>query len=148
MTLLEKSELAVIPLCTAGAWVLAPAFMPDRIDSGRLLCLASALLLFQSLIRDLLLLATAKRAPAPPTRLVARCMCVESTIGVTGLVVGAVLLGVAIRRPVAMAPWGWSLLLFVVLAAGYGMKDMVFEWNPWRIRQDKDHLNIVFTWKK
>jgi len=146
MTLTEKTELALIPVVGAVVWLLAPV-LPDKLAVGRLLLIVSALILFQGLVRDIWLLFRDTHAePAP--RKVARCMCVESTVGVTGIVIGLILLGAGIGQPVLISGWLWSVLIMVVLSTGFLMKDYVVEWSPWRIRQEKNHMNIVFTWKK
>lgn len=74
-------------------------------------------------------------------------MCVESTIGATGVALGIMVLGSGIDRSVPMDGWSWSFLAALVMAIGFAIKDFVFEWNPFRIRRDKDHVNIVFTWR-
>ncbi|MFA9419595.1 MAG: hypothetical protein ACERLB_05555, partial [Gammaproteobacteria bacterium] len=87
MTKTETIELGLIPVLGAGFWLMAP-LLPDRIGAGKLLLWTSALLLLQSLIRDLWLLARQKHnvKPGPPKK--ERCMCVESTVGATGIVAG------------------------------------------------------------
>ena len=147
MTKGEKFELAVIPVLGIGFWLMAPA-VPGQVGVGRLLLAASAFLLFQSLVRDLWLLARDKRASQPSPRRAARCMCIESTVGATGIVVGAILLGTGITRSVVMDDWVWSVLVMLVVGIGFLIKDYVLEWSPWRIRRDRDHMNIVFTWKR
>ncbi len=146
MTVVERIELALIPVMGMGSWFMTPV-LPDKLPAGRLLLLASALLLFQSLVRDLWLLSRKRRDDQTLGR-AARCMCIESTVGATGIVFGAILLGAGIGQPVSMTEWSWSVLIVVVLSGGFLMKDYVLEWSPWRIRRDKDHMNIVFTWKK
>lgn len=147
MTAAEKIELVLIPLFGFGIWLMATG-LPDTVGVGRLFLGASVLLLFQGLIRDFWLLAKGKRAadPSPPRK--ARCMCVESTIGVFGVVVGIVVLGSGINRSVIMDNWMWSVLAIVVMTTGFAIKDYVVEWNPLRVRRDKDHMNIVFAWKR
>ena len=147
MTKGEKTELALIPVLGIGVWLVAPA-LPEQMGVGRLLLAASAFLLFQSLVRDLWLLARDKRASQPSPRRAARCMCIESTVGATGIVVGAILLGTGITRSVVMDDWVWSVLVMLVVGIGFLIKDYVLEWSPWRIRRDRDHMNIVFTWKR
>ena len=75
------------------------------------------------------------------------CMCVESTIGVTGVVTGLAVLGSALDATLALGPEAMGAIAVVVLAIGFAIKDLVFELRPFRIRRDKDHLNIVFRWK-
>jgi hypothetical protein len=146
MTTAEKFELMLIPLLGIGIFQIGTR-LPASIGAGALLLGASALLLLQSLMRDIWLLAKQQRAPLPITRRTARCMCVESTVGATGVTVGVMVLGTAIDRSVQMDNGYWSLLAVGVMLAGFAIKDTVFEWRPFRIRRDKDHVNIVFTWK-
>ena len=146
MTVVERIELALIPVMGITFWFLTP-ILPDKLPAGRLLLLASALLLFQSLVRDVWFLSRKGRGEQELGR-AARCMCIESTVGATGIVVGAILLGAGIGQLVSMSDWSWSVLIMLVLSGGFLMKDYVVEWSPWRIRRDKDHMKIVFTWKK
>ena len=137
----------MVPLAGVACWLISPA-LPEQIAIGRLLLVVSALLLFQSLIRDLTLLARAKReAKEQPQKQAVRCMCVESALGATGIVVAVALLGAGIGAPFPMSPVGWTVLVTLCVAVGFLIKDFVFEWSPWRFRRDKDHMNIVFTWK-
>lgn len=46
-----------------------------------------------------------------------------------------------------MDNWVWSVLVMLIMGLGFVIKDYVLEWSPWRIRRDKDHMNIVFTWR-
>ena len=146
MSILERVELALIPIMGLAIWFLTPV-LPDALAVGRLFLYGSALVLFQSLVRDLWLLSR-RDGGEPVVGKAVRCICVESAVGATGVVVGCVLVGVGISRSVAMSDWSWPVLVVMILSAGFLMKDFVFEWNPWRIRRDKDHINIVFTWKK
>jgi len=147
MTKPEKIELTLIPVLGAGFWLMAP-LLPDRIGVGKLLLWTSAMLLLQSLVRDLWLLARRKSNLGPRFLKKARCMCVESTIGITGIVAGAVILGSGVDRLVTMREWSWGLLVMLIVATGLLIKDFVVEWGPLRFRRDKDHMNIVFTWNK
>jgi len=146
MTTAEKIELVLIPILGLSIWLMATE-LPASVSVGTLLLGASVILLLQSLIRDLWLLAKQKRATLliPPRE--GRCMCVESTVGSTGVAVGLVVLGSGIDWSVSMEGWNWCFLVVLVMAIGFAIKDYVFEWSPFRIRRDKDHVNIVFTWK-
>lgn len=143
----EIVELTLIPVLGTGFWWIA-AKLPEHIELGRLMLGASALLLFQSLIRDLWLLAKARRNPQPSPPRVARCMCVESMVGITGIVVGLTLFGWRIGKPVSMGRWNWSIIVMLVMGAGFVMKDYVLETKPWRLRRDPNHLNIIVRWKR
>jgi len=52
MTKIEKFELALIPVLGAVFWLMTP-LLPDRVGVGKLMLWTSALLLLQSLVRDL-----------------------------------------------------------------------------------------------
>lgn len=122
--------------------------LPAHIDAGSLLLGSSALLLLQGLIRDLWLMAKRKQQAGVGDRRKALCMCVESTLGVTGVAAGLIILGSALDLPLHVAPWAWGALVLAVLATGFAIKDFVLEWRPFRLRRDKDHVNIVFSWKR
>ena len=122
--------------------------LPTQIGIGSLLLTASVLLLLQGLIRDLWLLSERRRQSHTGPRKEALCMCVESTVGVTGVVAGLIVLGGAADSTLFVSPMLWSILTVTVLTIGFGIKDLVFEWRPFRIRRDKDHVNLVFSWKR
>ena len=147
MTIVEKVEFTLIPVLGAIFWLL-PIGLPEKPGSGRLLLVAAAILLFQGLIRDLWLLRKSKLSAKIDSPVRAQCICAESLIGITGVVVGIGLLGSGIDRPVSVSNGTWSLLVMAILTMGYGIKDYVIELNPLRIRRDKDHLNLVFSWKR
>jgi hypothetical protein len=146
MTTAEKIEVILIPLAGAAIWLMRE-WLPADIGIGSLLLASSVLLLLQGLFRDLWLLFKRKQDTQSGTQQEVLCMCVESTVGVMGVVAGIVIFGSAINRPVQMNSWIWSLLAVAVLTIGFAMKDFIFEWRPFRIRRDKNHLNIIFSWK-
>jgi hypothetical protein len=147
MTIAEKIELAVIPILGAGFWLMAP-LLPERVGVGKLLLWTSALLLLQGLVRDLWLLARQKQNLEQGLLKKARCMCVESTLGATGIVAGIIILGSGVDHLVTMNGSSWGLLVMLVVATGLLIKDFVVEWSPLRFRRDKNHINIVFTWNR
>jgi hypothetical protein len=146
MTTAEKIEVILIPLAGAAIWLMRE-WLPADIGIGSLLLASSVLLLLQGLFRDLWLLFKRKQDTQSGTQQEVLCMCVESTVGVMGVVAGIVIFGSAINRAVQMNSWIWSLLAVAVLTIGFAIKDFIFEWRPFRIRRDKNHLNIVFSWK-
>jgi len=146
-TIAEKIEITLIPLFGIIFWLLAP-ILPGQLNAGNLFLTMSALLLFQSLIRDLFLLAEMKRKPQQVQYSATRCICLESTVGITGILVGAGILSFGINLPVVMNKWMWSILVMLIMAAGYFIKDIVLEIGPWRILRDKNHMNILFKWRK
>ena len=147
MTTAERIELALIPLVGAVVWLIAER-LPAQIGIGSLLLAASVLLLLQGLIRDLWLLFKRRQDSQTGPRQEALCMCVESTVGVTGVVAGVVVLGSAADSTLFVSRTLWSILAVAVLIIGFAIKDFVFEWRPFRIRRDKDHVNLVFSWKR
>ena len=104
VTKTETIEFALIPVLGAGFWLMA-ALLPDRIGAGKLLLWTSALLLLQSLIRDLWLLARQRHNVKTGLLKKARCMCVESTLGATGIVAGITILGSGVDCLVTMHGW-------------------------------------------
>ena len=136
MTVAEKIEFVLVPIFGAGIWLMAPG-LPDKVGIGNLLLGVSALLLFQGLVRDLWLLTRKKRAAHPGPLRKSRCLCVESTVGATGIIAGIVLLGSRIDLSMVMNAWVWSFLVMVTMSIGIVIKNYVVEWGPLRVRQDK-----------
>jgi hypothetical protein len=147
MTSAEMIELALIPVVGVAGWFFS-GWLPADISIGVLLLGASVLLLLQGLIRDLWLISRRKQHSLNGTRQHALCMCVESTVGVTGVVAGLVILGSTIDSKLSASPLLISPLAIGILAFDFAVKDLILEFRPFRIRRDKDHLNIVFSWKR
>lgn len=148
MNTLEKIELGLIPLTGFLAYAAAP-LLPEAPSLGHLMLILSALLLLQSLLRDLAILARRRSAEiaAGPMRTM-RCMCVESTVGMTGIVVGAGLFGFGFGGDLAMSPAAWAVAALLTLVLGFAIKDFVLRTTPWRIVRDPDHVNIVVSWRQ
>jgi hypothetical protein len=146
MTLLEKMELALIPVIGVATFGL-PYRLPTQISLGHLLLTASVVLMLQSLLRDLLLLAKLKRSIGEHTTKVARCMCLESTVGITGVLAGISVLGLGINNTLIMTNARWTILIMVLMTSGFLIKDWLIESKPWRLVRDKNHMNIIFSWK-
>lgn len=149
MTKIETAEVILMPMFGIGAYGAA-SFLPEQPSLGRLLLMLSALLLFQSLLRDLTLLWLARRHAAlesAPARAM-QCMCVESTLGMTGIVIGASVLGFGFDPPIVMKNWTWAVAVIVTLGTGFLIKDFIVQTHPLRIARDKDHLNIVVLWRR
>ena len=66
----------------------------------------------------------------------------------TGVLVGAGLLGLGIAQQIVMDKFAWGISMAFLVGVGFAIKDFVVQANPWRIFRDKDHLNIVISWKK
>ena len=146
MTHAERTELALIPVAAATTWTLA-ARLPTAPGVGTLLLVGAVLLLLQGLLRDLWLLWRRRTAPpaGQPRRMA--CLCLESTLGSTGVLAGLVVLGSGLPWRLALPAWGWGLLVGGVLALGFAIKDVVIALRPLRVVRDPDHLNIVVGWR-
>ena len=143
----EKFEIATIPMITAGVAWLTPR--PGvSLELGELLAGVALLILIQGFFRDLWLLRQARRQPAATPARAARCMCVESALGLTGIVAGIGLVGLGLTRSVFVSVTGLAASVGTALVAGYLLKDFVFEWSPWKIYREKDHAQVIFRWRK
>ena len=143
----EKVELAAIPGAMAlTAWLAPRAGL--GIGLGELIAGSALLILVQGFFRDLWLLREARRKPAGTPAREARCMCVESALGLTGVVAGIGLVGLGLTRPVFVSAAGLAGAVGTALLAGFLLKDFVFEWSPWKIYREKDHAQVIFRWRK
>ena len=143
----EKFELACIPVVTGlVAWLTPRAGV--TLEVGELLAGSALLILIQGFFRDLWLLRQARRQPAATPAREARCMCVESALGITGVVAGIGLVGLGFTRPVSLSVTGLAVRVGAAMVAGYLLKDFVFEWSPWKIYREKDHAQVIFRWRK
>ena len=147
LTTLEKIELFAIPAVTALAWFapLGPAF---TLKVGGLVTAASLLLLLQGFCRDVWLWLAARRATDKPSPHFAQCMCVESALGLTGILAAAGLTAFHFGPDIAVTPPGLTTAVGAVLGTGFLLKDFVFEWSPWKIYRARDHATLQFRWKK
>jgi len=146
MTAREKGELVLIALAISGSATLYTR-LPAKLNSGDIVLYASILLLAQGLVRDLWIkFASPKPAAKPdlPHATGPICMCVESTVGVLGVIIGLMLVFAGTQTPVKLAAWFWPVMVGGVLIVGYLIKDFVLDWRGKRIRREKDHQNIVF----
>jgi hypothetical protein len=144
LTSLEKAELAGITVVIALSW-FAPGF---SLRTGGLITAASLLLLLQGFCRDIWLWRAARRNPSTEPPRHAACMCVESTIGFTGILAAAGLTAFRFGPLYSVIqPW-LTLGVAAVLSAGFLLKDFVFTWSPWRIYREKDHATLHFRWRQ
>ncbi|MDI1337853.1 MAG: hypothetical protein PSU94_16860 [Lacunisphaera sp.] len=75
-------------------------------------------------------------------------MCVESALGITGVVAGIGLVGLGLTAPVSVSAASLAASVGVTMTAGFLLKDFVFEWSPWKIYREKDHAQVIFRWRK
>ena len=140
----EKIELGLIPVVVAAVGV-AGRWLPTQLGTGSLLVIACLAWLIQGGLRDLWLLYLVKSQPAQAPRRLA-CMCLESSFGLTGIVVGVILALCNVGGSVALSPARWMLLAAAVFMVGFLAKDLIISWRPLGVRRDPDHHSIVFTW--
>jgi hypothetical protein len=118
------------------------------LEPGELVAGGALLILLQGFCRDLWLLhAACRRKTTAPPRAV-RCMCVESALGLTGIVAGVGLVGFGLTRPVFVSTAGLAAGIGTVMVAGFLLRDFVFEWSPWKIYREKNHAQVIFRWNK
>jgi hypothetical protein len=141
----EKIELSLIPVAVA-ATGLAGRWLPAQLGTGELLVIACLIWLVQGGLRDLWLLYLLKSRPATAPRRKLACMCLESSVGLTGVVLGVVLALCGVGGHIMLNPGRWMLLAAAVLALGFLAKDLVISWRPLGVRRDPDHHSIIFTW--
>lgn len=146
MTTIEKMELTLIFISIILLFIFSSLF-PPKISLARLLMYCSALLLFQGLIRDLCYMYSKKKTPEEEQPEAKQCMCVESSIGVLGLLIGIALLFSRLNTPLSLTSLRWVGLIGITLIFGFLIKDLVFYWRSFQIRREKNHSNIIFTFK-
>ena len=143
----ERVELALIGLvCVVVA--VAGARFGGTYSLGELVLYGAAALLAQSLVRDLWLLSQARKAEGSGQPRKARCMCIESTIGMAGVLAGGLLMLAGIGPGVTLGAVHVAAGLGLILIGGFLVKDWVFTWSPFRLLRDPDHINIVVTLRK
>jgi len=146
MTRAEKNEIRLV-VAAVGILAFCARRLPSKIELGSLLAIAALALLGQGLVRDVWLLTKQRKAAKAVKHEEARCMCLESTVGLSGVMVGVVLTAVAVQVSVKMTAWVWPAAGAVVWGAGFAMKDMVIQWSPWKLRRVKDHGSILVRWR-
>lgn len=145
LSVAEKIELAAIP---AGALSLGLAVPADglRAETGTVVAAAALVLLLQGFLRDLWLLRRARKTKIPTKE--ARCLCVESAIGLCGVLAGVGLVGLGLAGNLAISRIGVVATTAAILAAGFVLKDFVVSWSPWRIYREKNHGQLIVRWGK
>ena len=141
----EKIELGLIPVLVASVRLSAPA-LPTELGMGELLVIACLAWLVQGGLRDLWLLYLGKSHPTPEPRRRLACMCLESSVGLTGVMLGVVLALSGLGARVALTANRWMLLAAAVLTLGFVAKDFVITWRPLGLRRDPDHHTIILAW--
>jgi hypothetical protein len=146
MTRAEWIELlAIVVVTTAGC--PAAKFFPSTMLLWKIVLGASALLLTQSLVRDVAILFRSRRPASSEPRKEAQCFCLESTVGATGVVAGALLAGLGSSTQLAIRRWDFVLAIAGTMLLGFAIKDLVISWKPFGVRREKNHLKLIVRWK-
>ncbi len=134
----ERLELALVVLAVAGVGLVASG-RTWELPLGHLVCYAAALLLAQGLVRDLarLVVRRLRPPPAPDARLRLMCLCAESSLGSTLVVVGILLTLAGEGLPYAVSAPHLAAGVAVVLVVGFVAKDWVLV-----LRRVEDHATI------
>ena len=145
MSKANKIELLIIAIVSLLPFAIK---LPGLVSIANLVLWSAALLLLQSLVRDLTILWQRKRMnqTAKAQGREAACFCAESTVGILGILLGCILLFSRVGGMTTMATLSWFILALTVLSIGYFLKSYVLQWNPWKIVKDPDHLNIIVKW--
>lgn len=145
MRTLARVELALIALAT-GVVALAASALPTHASLGGLALVVASTLFGQGLVRDLWLLRHPQPSLGAPLAEGRPIVCVESGLGIVLLLVGLVLLAAGVSTSFALARLGWTGLVATTLLAGFGIKDLVLEARPLRLRFEPDHGNVILGW--
>jgi hypothetical protein len=146
MTRAEWIEVLLIGILAPMSWLAWPYF-PSPIPLWQIVLGVSILLLLQSLVRDVAILLRTRRSASNEPRKEAQCFCLESTVGVTGVVAGAALVGLDSSTNVTISRWDFFLAVAGTMALSFIIKDLVISWKPLGVRREKDHLNLIVRWK-
>jgi len=120
---------------------------PRDLDWGTFLLYTAGLIFLQSLVRDILILLKKKQSVNMKTRESKLCLCAESTLGLTVLILGILFSKIGSSQPVfidstRLCSWTTFWMLF-----SYSIKDFVIHTSPLRIEKDSEHINILMRWK-
>jgi hypothetical protein len=146
MTRRESVELCVIAAAAVAACFIPR--LPTTIPIGYLVLAVSVGLLGQGLIRDLFIkYGKAAGVPAAAQKRGMVCMCMESTVGVAGVIAGLCVLFIGVSRRIILPPYFWPAAIIVVGLIGFIIKDYILDWTtwPWRNRKQKDHSSDIIN---
>ena len=145
MTRLGEADKVELLLIGAGAlltYIILP-ILPHRLSLGIFALVFSICLLAQSLIRDLIRLYFIKRQKLKPENIHAVCMCIESMVGLGGIIAGLALLFIGVSYEVKIPVWYWPVFTGFTWLFGFVIKNYVVDFTHWRIRRLPGHHNII-----
>ncbi len=142
----QRVEIGLVAAATV-VLALLDARLPRTVAIGSLVAVSAILLLLQGFVRDLWLRHEQRRQKHPAALEEAHCMCLESTLGLTSILVGVALTVVGFDRPLALSRGAWPVLAAAIWTLGFGIRDVVLQWRPWAIRRVRNHGSIVVRWR-
>jgi hypothetical protein len=144
-----RVELVLIIIATGMVYVLASILvLPDVVRTGIFGLLAAAMLLGQGLARDLVTVWRARREGDTDAEVPSMaCLCVESTVGLAGIVAGSIAVLAGLGGSLMMSPLAWTLSAAVVLLIGIAVRDWVVQVRPLRIVYIPDHGSVRVSLK-
>ena len=140
----ERVELILITMSIPLLYSLLQ-WLPSSVQLSHLMFFVFSLLLTQGLLRDLALLYWISASDNEAKEM--QCMCMESSIGMSGIVLASIVLFSGIDRMLSVLPIYWLFIVPGVLIVGFVIKDYVISWRPWSIYKHKDHLTVVVRLK-
>ncbi len=143
---LNRIEPVVAVAVAMLVWITGPQ-QPISIRASYVLLGLAALLLLQSLLRDLWILFR-RRASTLSAAQSGQYFCVESAVGLLGVLCGALLLASRFDSAIKLDHNLLGAMTLGVLCTGFLIKDWVIQANPWRIAREPDHLNVVVRWRR
>ncbi len=147
MTRAHWIEIAAIVVVGIGSSLMSPHLSPSS-TLGDVVLGFSALLLLQSLTRDVVILWRERISARASPRRETQSFCLESTIGATGVIAGILLALWSNSEPVPLTPVPLAAATIGTLTIGFLMRDLVISWNPWAVRREPDHVNLIVRWRK
>ena len=111
---------------------------------GQVIIALSLLFLVQTLLRDIWLYYRMHKATNAGDMSEIRGFCVETTVGVSVLILGFAVLFFSQSQALEISFTLWWILAMFTMGLCFWLRDYVFSWRPWRIYKDPDHSNLLF----
>lgn len=153
MTAATRNEVILLVIAVGVVACLASR-LPASLEAGELVAGAALTLLVQGGIRDVTSIIRERRRKAAGVKPAqhpeeAHCMCLESTVGLGGVLVGVLLTALLADGPrIGLAVWFWPVALAVIGVCGLAIRDLVIQWKPAvRIRRVRDHGSILVRFR-
>ncbi len=153
MTSATRNEVLLLLIAVVVVAWQAP-HLPASLEVGELIAGAALALLLQGGVRDVVSLIREKRRKASGVVAAevpheAHCMCLESTIGLSGVLLGVVLTALLTNGSrVGLLVWIWPVGIAMIGLTGLGIRDLVIQWKPKiRLLRVKDHGSILVRFR-